>query len=237
MVDSDPCKGTWPRYSCDTVINNIGMLTWQLDTVVKELDRGSCDTVINNIGILTWKLGTLVKDTVIKTISEYSLGSSIPFSGAVWRRAPRPSLRRMLSQIRENHTRFFSLPWTTPPPPGAAPLPASPMRSAPLLPSLKRTRRVDFFREVVFSFLLPPPPPVCWLAVRPHRHSRSPPPMVPRGRGRGGAGQLVGGGGRGRKRGGGRSTKLDGCRRRRRCHRRLSSFTEEELRMSFHEQN
>jgi len=127
-------------------------------------------------------------DTVIKTISEYSLGSSIPFSGAVWRRAPRPSFRRMLSQIRENHTRFFSLPWTTPPPPGAAPLPASPMRKAPLLPSLKRTRRVDFFRVADFSFLLPPP--ACWLAVRPHRHSRSPPPMVPRGRGRG-AGQLV----------------------------------------------
>ena len=88
------------------------------------------------------------------------------FSGGGRRR---PSFRRMLSQIRENQTRFFSLPWTTP-----LLLPAA---SPPLFPSLKRTRRVDFFLDDDddLSFLLL----VCWVVVlRPHLHSRRPPPMV-----------------------------------------------------------
>jgi hypothetical protein len=36
--------------------------TWRIPVLVKELDRGSCDTLINNIGILTWQLDTFVKE-------------------------------------------------------------------------------------------------------------------------------------------------------------------------------
>jgi hypothetical protein len=39
------------RGSCDTVINNIGILTMKLDTIVKELDHVSCYTVIITINV------------------------------------------------------------------------------------------------------------------------------------------------------------------------------------------